>query len=94
MVLISPTAAYDAKYKMLPLTAVHEDYSDGLLNEIMEEQKEDLDEYEQVEQDRKLYDKFMRRQRLTKKELLRLRHDKTRLELDTVRRKEASELMN
>ena len=32
VILISPTAAYDAKYKMLPLTAVHEDYSDGLIN--------------------------------------------------------------
>lgn len=72
MVLISPTAAYDAKYKMLPLTEVHEDYSDNLLSQIMEEQKEDMDEYQQIEADRKLYDKFMKRKRLSKKELLRL----------------------
>lgn len=72
MVLISPTAAYDAKYKMLPLTEVHEDYSDSLLSQIMEEQKEDMDEYQQIEADRKLYDKFMKRKRLSKQELLRL----------------------
>ena len=41
VILISPTAAYDAKYKMLPLTDVYEDYSDELLNDIMEEQKTD-----------------------------------------------------
>ena len=70
--LISPTAAYDAKYKMLPLTDVHEDYSDGLLNEIMEEQKTDMDDYKQTEEDIKLHDKFMRGRQMTKKELLRL----------------------
>ena len=36
VVLISPTAAYDAKYKMLPLSDVHEDYSDNLLSDIMD----------------------------------------------------------
>jgi hypothetical protein len=46
VVLISPTAAYDVKYQMLPLTAVHEDYSDSLLSEIMEEQKDDMGEIE------------------------------------------------
>ena len=35
VILISPTAAYDAKYKMLPLTEVHEEYSDELINQIM-----------------------------------------------------------
>lgn len=72
IVLISPTAAYDEKYKMLPLTAVHEDYSDSLLSEIMEEQKEDMDEYQQIEADQKLYHKYMSGKRLTNKELLRL----------------------
>ena len=72
VVLISPTAAYDAKYKMLPLNAVHEDYSDDLLSDVMEEQKADMEEYEQNEQDLKLHAKFMKKQRLTKKELLRL----------------------
>ena len=72
VVLISPTAAYDMKYKMLPLTDVHEDYSDELLNQIMEEQKEDLDEYQQNEDDLKLYNKYMTSKRLTNKELLRL----------------------
>ena len=33
---------------MLPLTEIHEDYSDSLLNEIMEEQKVDIDEYKHV----------------------------------------------
>jgi len=72
VVLISPTAAYDMKYKMLPLTDVHEDYSDELLNQIMEEQKEDLDEFQQNEDDLKLYNKYMTSKRLTNKELLRL----------------------
>ena len=72
VILISPTAAYDAKYKMLPLTDVYEDYSDGLINDIMEEQKQDMDDYRQTEEDLKLYDKFMRKRQLTKKELLRL----------------------
>ena len=72
VILISPTAAYDAKYKMLPLTEVHEEYSDELINGIMEEQKQDMDEYKQTEEDIKLYDKFMRKKRMTKKELLRL----------------------
>ena len=72
VILISPTAAYDAKYKMLPLTDVHEDYSDELLNVIMEEQKEDIEEYKQIEEDHKLYDKFMRKKQLSKQELLQL----------------------
>ena len=72
VILISPTAAYDAKYKMLPLTDVYEDYSDELLNDIMEEQKTDMEDYKQTDQDIKLYDKFMRKRQLTKKELLRL----------------------
>jgi hypothetical protein len=72
VVLISPTAAYDVKYQMLPLTAVHEDYSDSLLSEIMEEQKDDMDEYQQIEADRRLHDKYMTGKRLTNKELLRL----------------------
>ena len=79
VILISPTAAYDAKYKMLPLTDVYEDYSDELLNDIMEEQKTDMEDYKQTDQDIKLYDKFMRaggrparERQLTKKELLRL----------------------
>ena len=72
VVLISPTAAFDAKYKMLPLSAVHEDYSDALLSDIMEEQKDDMDSYEQIEADRKLYDKYMARKKLTKRELLQL----------------------
>ena len=57
---------------MLPLTDVYEDYSDELLNDIMEEQKTDMEDYKQTEEDIKLYDKFMRRRHLTKKELLRL----------------------
>ena len=72
LILISPTAAYDAKYKMLPLTDVHEDYSDGLLNEIMEEQKDDMEEYEHIEKGQKLYDKFMAGKRMTKADLLQL----------------------
>ena len=72
VILISPTAAYDAKYKMLPLTEIHEDYSDSLLNEIMEEQKADIDEFKQIEEDTKIYNKFMRNRKMTKKELLRL----------------------
>eukprot|EP01050_Picozoa_sp_SAG11_P020661 SAG11_NODE_3524_length_2394_cov_74.641830_4_plen_90_part_01 len=40
LVLISPAAAFDEKYKTLPLTAVHEDYSDALLQEIMEDQRQ------------------------------------------------------
>ena len=70
LILISPT--YDAKYKMLPLTEIHEDYSDSLLNEIMEEQKADIDEFKQNEEDTKIYNKFMRNRKMTKKELLRL----------------------
>ena len=72
VVLISPTSAFDAKYKLLPLSAVHEDYSDDLMSDIMEEQKEDLEEYEQNEEDIRLYEKFMKKKRMTKKELLRL----------------------
>ena len=75
VVLISPTAAYDAKYKMLPLTDVHEDYSDGLLSEVMEEQKDDMEEYQEIEKSQKVYDKFMApagNQRMTKADLLRL----------------------
>ena len=72
VILISPTAAYDAKYKMLPLTDVHEDYSDGLLSEVMEEQKDDMEEYQEIDRNQKLYDKFMAGKRLTKADLLRL----------------------
>ena len=72
VILISPTAAYDAKYKMLPLSGVHEEYSDDLLNQIMDEQKDDIEKYKQTQDDMKLYDKFMKEKRMTKKELLRL----------------------
>ena len=72
VILISPTAAFDAKYKMLPLTEVHENYSEALLNEIMEQQKADMDDYRQTAEDIKLYNKFMQHKQLTKKELLRL----------------------
>lgn len=72
VVLISPTASHDAKYKMLPLTEVHEHYSDQLLNDIMDEQKDDIEDYKQTEMDIKLYDKFMNKKRMTNKELLRL----------------------
>ena len=34
VILISPTAAYDVKYKVLPLTEVHEDYSEQLITTI------------------------------------------------------------
>ena len=72
VILISPTAAYDAKYKMLPLSEVHEEYSDDLLNQIIDEQKDDIEKYKQTQDDMKLYDKFMKEKRMTKKELLRL----------------------
>ena len=72
IVLISPTAAYDEKYKMLPLTEVHEEYSEALLSEIMEEQKADMEEYKQNEEDLTLYSKYLRKQQLSSKELLRL----------------------
>ena len=72
VVLISPTAAYDHKYKILPLSEIHEDYSDKLLTDIMEEQKEDMELYRQNEADIKLHDKFIRGKQLSKKELVRL----------------------
>ena len=72
VILISPTAAFDAKYQMLPLTDVYEEYSDELIKDIMEEQKADMDDYRQTEEDIKLYNKYMQHKRLTKKELLRL----------------------
>ena len=75
MILISPTAAYDEKYKLLPLTSVYEDYSDGLLQEIMEEQKEDIENYKETEANIKLYKKFVNsttKTRFSKDELLRL----------------------
>ena len=72
VILISPTAAFDVKYQMLPLTDVYEEYSDELIKDIMEEQKADMDDYKQTEEDIKLYNKFMQHKRLTKKELLRL----------------------
>ena len=68
VILISPTAAFDAKYKLLPLTDVYEEYSDELIKDIMEEQKADIDEYRQTEEDLKLYSKFMMKKQLTKKE--------------------------
>ena len=51
VILISPTASYDQKYKMLPLTEVHEDYSDELQSEVMEDQKADMEEYRQNDAD-------------------------------------------
>ena len=72
VVLISPTAAFDHKYKLLPLTSVHEDYSDELLMEVMDEQRADMEQYEETEANIKLYDKYMSKKRLTNKELLRL----------------------
>ena len=39
MILISPTAAYDEKYKLLPMTSVLTIVSDQLFEETMDEQK-------------------------------------------------------
>ena len=75
MILISPTAAYDEKYKLLPMTSVHEDYSDQLLEEIMNEQKEDVEQYKETQENIILYKKFINstvKTKFTKDELLRL----------------------
>jgi len=75
MILISPTAAYDEKYKPLPMTSVHEDYSDQLLEEIMNEQKEDVEQYKETQENIILYKKFINstvKTKFTKDELLRL----------------------
>jgi hypothetical protein len=45
IVVISPTVQFDEKFKILPLTEVYEEYSDELLGQIMEQQKEDMDKY-------------------------------------------------
>ena len=39
---------------------------------LMDEQKDDIEKYKQTEADIQLYDKFMKKKRMTKKELLRL----------------------
>lgn len=75
MVLISPTAAYDEKYQLLPMTDVHEDYSDILLQEIMDEQKEDIEKYKETEENIKLYKKFTNstlKTKFSKDELIQL----------------------
>jgi len=75
MILISPTAAYDEKYKLLPMTSVHEDYSDQLLEGIMNEQKEDVEQYKETQENIILYKKFINstvKTKFTKDELLRL----------------------
>jgi hypothetical protein len=43
IVVISPTVQFDEKFKILPLTEVYEEYSDELLGQIMEQQKEEAD---------------------------------------------------
>ena len=53
IVVISPTVQFDEKFKILPLTEVYEEYSDELLGQIMEQEKEDtsMDKYKQTEFD-------------------------------------------
>ena len=75
IVVISPTVQFDEKFKILPLTEVYEEYSDELLGQIMEQQKEDMDKYKQTESDIKLYEKFQKSNEKTnfsKSELLDL----------------------
>lgn len=54
------------------IPTVHEDYSDELLTEVMEELKAYMEEFKQNVEDVKLYDEYMNGKRLTNKELLRL----------------------
>ena len=69
--VISPIVQFDEKFKILPLTEVYEEYSDELLGQIMEQQKEDMDKYKQTESDIKLYEKF--RKSKEKNEFLKIR---------------------
>jgi hypothetical protein len=73
VVVISPTIQFDAKYKQIPITQTHEEYSDKLLKNIMEEQKQDIDTYKQTAEKIELFKKFQgssEKTKFTKDELL------------------------
>lgn len=75
LVVISPTVQYDEKYKLLPVSQQHEEYSDELLGQIMQQQREDIDTWKKTEEDIELYKKFHNstsKTKFTKDELLTL----------------------
>jgi energy-coupling factor transporter ATP-binding protein EcfA2 len=75
LVVISPTVQFDEKYRTLPITEQHENYSNELIGTIMQQQKDDMDSYRRVEAEIKLYKKFQNstdNTKFTKDELLTL----------------------
>ena len=60
MILISPSANEDPKYDRIDWTERYEDYDTELIKDIVEAQKEDIEEYKLYIQKLKIYEKFIK----------------------------------
>tara|TARA_R100000734_G_C3319038_1_gene114108 strand:+ start:1483 stop:2196 length:714 start_codon:yes stop_codon:yes gene_type:complete len=60
MILISPSANEDPKYDMIDWSERHENYSPQLIEDIVQSQKDDIEDYKLYLEKLKVYEKFIR----------------------------------
>ena len=60
MILISPSAFEDPKYDRIDWTERYENYSGDIIKDIIEKQKEDIEEYKLYIEKLKVYEKFLK----------------------------------
>ena len=61
LILISPTADTDLKYQQLPLTETYTEYSDDLLDDLINQQNADIMNWKDTDKQIKLYKKYMKK---------------------------------
>ena len=66
IILISPTASTDKKYDSLNLTEKHEKYTDTLLEQLVQTQKDDMEEHTEEAEKMEVYKRYMKRGGKTK----------------------------
>jgi len=66
MILISPSANEDPKYDRIDWTERHENYNQELIEDIVQSQKDDIEEYKLYLKKLKVYEKFLKSKSLKK----------------------------
>tara|TARA_Y100000114_G_C11753502_1_gene325658 strand:+ start:900 stop:1745 length:846 start_codon:yes stop_codon:yes gene_type:complete len=72
MILICPSTNYDMKYNNINWTDKYEDFNDDILEEIIEQQKQDIEDHKKEKEIIKIYNKFINNKKLTENEIFRL----------------------
>lgn len=60
LILISPSANEDPKYDLINFTEKYEEYNPSIIQQIVQSQKEDIEEYKLYLEKLKVYEKFLR----------------------------------